>query len=147
MELLTGKIGSKKCCPITWTDDLNAAFDTLKKALCGASCLALPQWDTTFQCVVDASATGVGGVLMQSHRPIAFLSKRLNNAERNYSTSDRELLAAVKCLKEWRIDLSYLSSNRLCSSLSISTLMLLLSKVTNVLSTLLAGMVLRKILH
>jgi hypothetical protein len=81
-------------------------FDTLKQALCSATCLALPQWDKTFQCVVDASATGVGGVLMRSNRPIAFLGKRLNSAERNYSNSDRELLAAVKCLKEWRVYLS-----------------------------------------
>ncbi len=94
MELLTGKVGSKKCCPITWTPLLNNAFEQLKVALTSATCLALPQWDKTFQCVVDASATGVGGVLMQSQRPIAFLSKRLNNAERNYSASDRELLAA-----------------------------------------------------
>jgi hypothetical protein len=72
MELLTGKIGSKKCCPIDWNPDLNAAFETLKTALCGASCLALPQWDKTFQCVVDASATDIGGFLMQSQRPIAF---------------------------------------------------------------------------
>ena len=85
---------------------MNTAFENLKEALCSASCLALPDWNKTFQCVVDASATGVGGVLMQSRRPIAFLRKRLNQAERNYSTSDRELLAAVKCLKEWRVYLS-----------------------------------------
>jgi hypothetical protein len=74
--------------------------------LCSVTCFALPQWDNTFQCVVDASATGVGGVLMQSNMPLAFLSKRLNSAERNYSTSDRELEAAVKCVKEWRVYLS-----------------------------------------
>ena len=96
MEVLTGNIGSRKCCPFTWTPILNEAFRTLKTALTSATCLALPQWDKTFQGVVDASATGVGCVLMPSKRPIAYLSKRLNNAERNYSTSDRELLAAVK---------------------------------------------------
>ncbi len=85
---------------------LYEAFLKLKTALTSATCLALPQCDKTFQCVVDASATGVGGVLMQSNRPIAYLSKRLNNAERNYSTSDKQLLAAVICLKEWRIYLS-----------------------------------------
>ena len=62
MEILTGKIGSKKCCPITWTPVLDEAFLKLKTALTSATCLALPQWDKTFQCVVDASATGVGGV-------------------------------------------------------------------------------------
>ena len=91
LELITGKKGSKKNGPIEWSPDLNTAFENLKDALCSASCLALPDWNKTFQCVVDASATGVGGVLMQSRRPIAFLSKRLNQAEKNYSTSDREL--------------------------------------------------------
>jgi hypothetical protein len=72
LENLTGKHGSKKNGPIDWSPDLNEVFEALKQDLCSATCLALPQWNKTIQCVVDASATSVGGVLMQSNRPIVF---------------------------------------------------------------------------
>jgi hypothetical protein len=65
LELLTGKKGSKKNGPIEWTPLLNTAFENLKGALCSATCLVLPDWSKTFQCVMDSRATRVGGVLMQ----------------------------------------------------------------------------------
>ena len=64
--------------------------------------LALPDFTQPFYLETDASDTAVGGVLMQNHRPIAYFSKSLNTAERNYPTHDRELLAIVLSSCRWR---------------------------------------------
>ena len=52
--------------------------------------------------VADASLTGIGAVLLQDGRPIAFEIKKFTPAERNYDTSQRELLATIHALKVWR---------------------------------------------
>ena len=49
----------------------------------------------------DASSTAIGAVLLQDGRPIAFESKKLNRAQQNYSTYERELFAIVHALKQW----------------------------------------------
>ena len=50
----------------------------------------------------DASATAIGAVLLQDGRPVAFESKKLNSAQRNYSAYERELFVIVHALKQWR---------------------------------------------
>jgi hypothetical protein len=52
--------------------------------------------------VCDASYLGVSGVLMQQGHPIAFESRKLTPAERNYSPTELEMLAVVYCVKKWR---------------------------------------------
>jgi hypothetical protein len=68
-----------------------------------AGLVVLPDYNKLYKLVCDASNTGIGWVLLQDERPIAFISKRFNKAQKNYHTTDRELLAAVHCLKEWRV--------------------------------------------
>jgi hypothetical protein len=65
--------------------------------------MVLPDYKKLLKLVCDASNTGIGGVLLQDERPISFISKRFNKAQKNYHTTDRELLAAVHCLEEWRV--------------------------------------------
>jgi hypothetical protein len=73
--------------------------------------LTLPNDEGTYQLEVDASIVGTGAVLFQKHQgkwhPVAFMSKALSDAEKNYKIYDKELLTIVKALKIWRHYLVY----------------------------------------
>jgi transposase InsO family protein len=91
----------------TWTPEAEAAFEALKKALSTAPVLSNPNFKKPFLLACDASKEGVGAVLSQeddegADRPIAFWSKKLNDAQKNYSISELECLAAVLGVKKFR---------------------------------------------
>ena len=64
--------------------------------------LATPDIHKEFVIYCDASRTGLGGVLMQEGRVVAYLSRQLRPHEENYATHDLELAAVVHALKTWR---------------------------------------------
>ena len=78
------------------------AFMGIKHALTHAPVLALPDCSKDFKIISDASDFGVGAVLLQEGRAVAFFSKKLNPAESNYHTTEKELAAVVYALREWR---------------------------------------------
>ncbi|WVZ80599.1 hypothetical protein U9M48_028059 [Paspalum notatum var. saurae] len=78
------------------------AFGTLKKLLTSAPVLAQPDITKPFDVYCDASGSGLGCVLMQEGRVIAYASCQLRKHEVNYPTHDLELLAVVYALKKWR---------------------------------------------
>ncbi|GJV59156.1 RNA-directed DNA polymerase [Tanacetum coccineum] len=86
----------------TWTNEAAKAFDILKAKVTGAHVLALPNFDEVFKVECDASRVGIGGVLTQNQRPIAFFSEKLNDTRRKYSTYDKEFYAIVHSLDTWR---------------------------------------------
>ena len=77
-------------------------FQTLKQALCSAPVLSLPEGTEDFVVYCDASNQGLGCVLMQRGRVIAYASRQLKAHEVNYTTHDLELGAIVFALKIWR---------------------------------------------
>ncbi|GJZ40397.1 putative reverse transcriptase domain-containing protein [Tanacetum coccineum] len=79
-----------------------AAFQTLKKKLCSAPILALLQGAKDFIVYCDASHKGLGAVLMQNEKVIAYASRQLKIHKKNYTTHDLELGAVVFALKIWR---------------------------------------------
>ncbi|GJX19304.1 putative reverse transcriptase domain-containing protein [Tanacetum coccineum] len=85
-----------------WGDKQEAAFQTLKNKLCSAPILALPQGAENFIVYCDASHKGLGAVLMQNEKVIAYASRQLKIHEKNYTTHDLELGAVVFALKIWR---------------------------------------------
>ncbi|WVZ49174.1 hypothetical protein U9M48_000551 [Paspalum notatum var. saurae] len=85
-----------------WTNAQQAAFDELKKRLTTAPVLTLPDQQKKFIVYCDASRDGLGCVLMQEGKVIAYASRQLRKHELNYPTHDLELAAVVHALKIWR---------------------------------------------
>ena len=85
-----------------WVDACQKSFDELKGRLTSAPVLALPNGRDGFVVYSDASRQGLGCVLMQKDRVIAYASRQLKKHEQNYPTHDLELAAVVFALKIWR---------------------------------------------
>ncbi|GJV33608.1 putative reverse transcriptase domain-containing protein, partial [Tanacetum coccineum] len=85
-----------------WSEKAEAAFQLLKRKLCSASILALPGGIENFMVYYGASRKGLGAVLMQREKVIAYVSRQLKIHEKNYNTHDLELGAVVFALKMWR---------------------------------------------
>ncbi|GJV50112.1 putative reverse transcriptase domain-containing protein [Tanacetum coccineum] len=85
-----------------WGEEQEAAFQTLKNNLCDAPVLSLPDGVEDFVVYCDASNQGLGCVLMQRDKVIAYASRQLKIHEKNYTTHDLELGAVVFALKTWR---------------------------------------------
>lgn len=100
--------GSKKNdrSKVNWSDDLKQKFSDCKELIAKATMLAFPNPDAELSLMVDASEIAIGSVLQQTHgeitEPLAFFSKKLINAEKKYSTYDRELLAIYSSVRHFR---------------------------------------------
>ncbi|GJR06796.1 putative reverse transcriptase domain-containing protein [Tanacetum coccineum] len=84
------------------SEKTEAAFQLLKQKLCSAPILALPEGSEDFVVYCDASRKGLGAMLMQREKVIAYASRQLKIHEKNYTTHDLELGAVVFALKMWR---------------------------------------------
>ncbi|GJT56162.1 retrotransposon protein, putative, ty3-gypsy subclass [Tanacetum coccineum] len=97
-EIYYGTEGEK----FVWTDERQESFEELKRRLVSALILTLPSGSGGFQIYSDASKKGLGCVLMQHGKVIAYASRQLKPYEVNYPTHDLELAAVVFALKIWR---------------------------------------------
>nr|GEW68397.1 reverse transcriptase domain-containing protein [Tanacetum cinerariifolium] len=103
----------EKNTPFIFFEDCIKAFQTLKKKLTEAPILIAPNWDLPFKLMCDASDFAIGAVLGQRHekhfKPIHYTSKMMNDAESNYTTTEKEMLAVVYAFEKFR---SYLIMNK-----------------------------------
>ncbi|GKA47995.1 putative reverse transcriptase domain-containing protein [Tanacetum coccineum] len=93
---------TQKSVKFDWGEKEEAAFQLLKQKLCSAPILALPEGSENFVVYCDASHKGLGAVLMQREKVIAYASCQLKVHEKNYITHDLELGAVVFAMKMWR---------------------------------------------
>ncbi|GJU38746.1 putative reverse transcriptase domain-containing protein [Tanacetum coccineum] len=93
---------NQKIAKFDWTEKAETTFQPLKQKLCSAPILALPEGSENFVVYYDASRKGLGAVLMQREKVIAYASRQLKIHEKNYTTHDLELEAVVFTLKMWR---------------------------------------------
>ena len=87
---------------ITWDEKCERSFQILKDKLTTAPVLTLPDPERKFEVYCDASGQGLGCVLMQDKKVVAYASRQLRKHEVNYPTHDLELTAVVFALKIWR---------------------------------------------
>nr|GEV98563.1 putative reverse transcriptase domain-containing protein [Tanacetum cinerariifolium] len=93
---------TQKSVKFDWVEKEEAVFQLLKQKLCSALILALPECNENFVVYCDASHKGLGAVLMQREKVIAYASRQLKIHERNYTAHDLELRVVVFALKIWR---------------------------------------------
>ena len=113
-----------------WTDDCKLALDTLKEKLATTPILVHPDWYKQFHVHIDASSIPLGAVLAQLgetivDHPVYFASRKLSNAERNYTTMEREALVMVYSLQKFH---HYLLGGRFKFFTGHSTLKYLVNK-------------------
>jgi ribonuclease HI len=92
-----------------WSDKCEASFQELKTRLTTTPVLTLPDASKDFVVYCDASRQGLGCVLMQGVKVVAYASRQLREHEENYPTHDLELAAVIHSLKIWR---HYLMGNK-----------------------------------
>jgi len=93
---------TRKDQPFSWTDKCEKCFEEKKRRLTTAPILIIPDTNKMFEVYCDASYQGLGCVLMQEKRLVAYASRQLKVHEKNYPTHDLELATVVFALKTWR---------------------------------------------
>ena len=102
LKPLTDMSGLKKKAKLDWTPAMQTAFDKMRNLLAADVLAAYPDHNKRFDIFTDASDFQLGACIMQDGRIVAYFSRKLNKAQRNYTTMEKEMLAIVATLNEFR---------------------------------------------
>ena len=98
---LTEAASVPKIRKIFWDDALESSFKELNRTVSAEMLLSYTDWKMPFTVHADSSNKQLGAVIIQNSKHIAFFSIRLSKPQRNYTTTEKELLAIVECLKKF----------------------------------------------
>ena len=102
LKPLTDMSGLKKKAKIEWTPAMQTAFDKMRYLMAADALSAYPDHNKRFDIFTDASDFQLGACIMQEGRIVAYFSKKLNKAQQNYTTMEKEMLSIVATLNEFR---------------------------------------------
>ena len=102
LQPLTALTGKSKTKTLEWKAEHQAAFEEIKALMAQDTLLVYPKYGQPFDVHTDASNLQIGGVVSQDGKPIAFFSRKFNDAQTRYTTTEQELLAIVETLKNFR---------------------------------------------
>ena len=83
-----------------WTPECQHAFDEIKTVVSRETLLSYPDFNKPFEIHTDASKLQLGAVISQKGKPVAFYSRKLNPAQVNYTTTEREILSISLCMDD-----------------------------------------------
>eukprot|EP00978_Attheya_sp_CCMP212_P030358 scaffold111347_cov25-Attheya_sp.AAC.2 len=96
---LTGLVHGKK--DVQWTEIHTAAFNAMKALMAKDCILSYPDPNIPYDIETNASDYQTGAVIKQNGRPVAYFSRKLRDAQLNYTTIEKETLSIVECLREF----------------------------------------------
>jgi hypothetical protein len=97
---LTNLVGTRGSLP--WTAECQTAFEQAKAMLARDAFLKYPDHNKPFHIFCDASDLQLGAVILQDSAPVAYYSRKLNAAQKNYTVGEKEILSVVETLKKYR---------------------------------------------
>eukprot|EP00956_Cyclotella_meneghiniana_P028622 scaffold67268_cov42-Cyclotella_meneghiniana.AAC.1 len=102
LKPLTDRAGLKKGEKLNWTDEMQTAFDKMRLLLAADALAAYPDHNKRFDIYTDSSDYQLGACIVQEGRPVAYFSRKLSDAQKNYITMEKEMLSIVATLEEFR---------------------------------------------